>query len=598
MALLLRSPDRRPVHRRRRRRTRRGDQLASPPAPRAAATTAGRSWRAAHCHYDDPVDEDCPAGTPPCFSPAYTPADRTSSHTACRRRLTCAIIGGFRYRGTAIPELLRQIRLRATSAAGDLVDRGGQPRRLGQPPRPLLAEKQASFSSFGQDADGELYIAASSDVCKLVPAANGCEQTRRQQRCINNMNRQGAEVAKARLKTDAECVRATGLRRLDTLGLPPGDQTADDCFAFKTWAAGPSGGRSRRRPQGGAAVPPASPRRCRPSATRSSAASRRRRGPPRRRGLTARCSARTPTRRSSSKTQNPVGAACQADVAGKVHAARRPVWKPRARREERRARAARLGSARPDGRGARRPACSGTSTTDDAAAPSRGRCTTARAPSSAPRARASRSRRCSPATARPAARQRLRGLRRCERVRCHFCRSFEAVRRPDASTATSSTTAPPTTAVRPTPSGSAPAPGRRRQLRTPPRSTARGSRTTGSSPIPTDPRAGCRTARHAVRSDDAALLRLRAQVPLRLPAAGHAGDVRCRRSRSSSRSARSSRRRFTLRERPARPRPRRGHDRDAAPHPPRPRLGGPAVHLAHDDRARRTLTTPRRPAST
>ena len=92
---------------------------------------------------------------------------------------------------------------------------------------------------------------------------------------------------------------------------------------------------------------------------------------------------------------------------------------------------------------------------------------------------------------------------------------------------------------------------RRRSRRSAPttaatRSTARRSSTTASScrsttcsPIPTDPRSGANEGGAALRPHDAALLRLRAEVPLRVPAAGRAGapGTRAARARRTRRSA-------------------------------------------------------------
>ena len=196
-----------------------------------AGTPGGRNygWKVmegSDCHDEDPVDEDCQAGTPSCFSPAYTPPMHEFVHGGTRG--LCAIISGFVYRGTAIPGL------QGKYVYGDLCSGIIWSREQVSPGvwgnETIIAEKNF-IRSFGEDAQGELYIAAGSDVWKLVPG-NGFKQTRLQQACISTMNRKGAEVAKARLKLDAKCVRATGQRRLGNLGLPPGDQTAEGCFAF------------------------------------------------------------------------------------------------------------------------------------------------------------------------------------------------------------------------------------------------------------------------------------------------------------------------------------------------------------------------------
>jgi uncharacterized repeat protein (TIGR03806 family) len=179
------------------------------------------------CADPDPIDEHCPAGTPSCFDPAYTPPIHEYPHGGTTG--ACAVIGGFVYRGTAIPAL------RGRYVFGDLcpgiisILEPLGPGAWGNPTQLLNGER--ALQSFGEGADGELYVATSSAVYRIVQGTGERVQSRLQQACINAVNRVGAEVSKQRSRTNAECIRAAGRRQLASLGVPPGDLTVRACLS-------------------------------------------------------------------------------------------------------------------------------------------------------------------------------------------------------------------------------------------------------------------------------------------------------------------------------------------------------------------------------
>ena len=82
---------------------------------------------------------------------------------------TCAVVGGYVYRGSAVPGLDGWYVFGDYCNGQLLAWRGpghGEPRSLGQAVKGL--------ASFGQDQGGELYaISVVGQVSKLVPAATG-----------------------------------------------------------------------------------------------------------------------------------------------------------------------------------------------------------------------------------------------------------------------------------------------------------------------------------------------------------------------------------------------------------------------------------------
>jgi uncharacterized repeat protein (TIGR03806 family) len=279
------------------------------------------------CH-SDPVPGDCPSGTPSCFSPEFTPPIFTYSHATVPDPTPmngCAIIGGFRYRGSAIPELYGRYVFTDFCANEIRTIEEISPGVYGNP-KVLVAGIKVP-NTMGLDADGELYLGNLNKVYKIVNAAGRSEQSASQRTCLTNMNGGTAEVAKKRLKANTECVKYAGLGRLGTLdGVPPTNPTIAACFAQ---------GLPQRIQTATALVESRERKRCRApghpeqlpdfgytSATTATAA-----------GLTAAASLTTalfgadPDAAIVTKAANPVGAACQQKIAGKVQLLYDQIWK-------------------------------------------------------------------------------------------------------------------------------------------------------------------------------------------------------------------------------------------------------------------------------
>ena len=121
------------------------------------------------CFDPDPLDPDCLAGTPSCFDPGFTDPVHEYAHT-----LGCAVVGGYVYRGCAIPSLSGHYffgdycssNIWSFTVSGgvlsNFVDRSTE-----------LAPTGATLdniNSFGEDAKGEIYIVdQDGDIFKIVP---------------------------------------------------------------------------------------------------------------------------------------------------------------------------------------------------------------------------------------------------------------------------------------------------------------------------------------------------------------------------------------------------------------------------------------------
>lgn len=96
----------------------------------------------------------CPATTPPCGSPAYTPPMLEYGHEDDR----CSVSGGYLYRGTALPHLYGsyifgdQCNGQLWAAERPTGDRRGQWKVRELPPRALYV------TSFGEDRHGEIHL--------------------------------------------------------------------------------------------------------------------------------------------------------------------------------------------------------------------------------------------------------------------------------------------------------------------------------------------------------------------------------------------------------------------------------------------------------
>jgi glucose/arabinose dehydrogenase len=104
----------------------------------------------------------CPAGTPACNAPQLTLPIHTYPHGTG----DCSITGGYVYRGTLARELAgRYVFADYCSGAVRTLQQTSPGVWQAQP---LLAAGTSGVTSFGEDADGELYITVGNDVRKLV----------------------------------------------------------------------------------------------------------------------------------------------------------------------------------------------------------------------------------------------------------------------------------------------------------------------------------------------------------------------------------------------------------------------------------------------
>ena len=136
-----------------------------------ASSTGGENYgwsvmEGTSCHDPDPVDPDCPVGTPSCFDSSYTEPIFEYDNGA-----DCAIVGGFVYRGSAIPEF--QGRYIFGDVCSELIwALEGTP---GSFTRTQIADGSFTpvlfgLTSFGEGVDGELYVTLGDEVYALVHA--------------------------------------------------------------------------------------------------------------------------------------------------------------------------------------------------------------------------------------------------------------------------------------------------------------------------------------------------------------------------------------------------------------------------------------------
>ncbi len=179
-----------------------------------------------NCFDPDPIDEDCPPSTPPCFDPSYTSPVHEYSHGSSTD--VCAIVGGFVYRGSTIPNLYGRYLFGDFCSGFIWTLEEVSPGLWGN--AKLLLEGERFLQSFGVGADGEMYAATQSGVYKLVPGAGLTPQSRRQQACINAMNKRGAEVLKTRGRSNVDCLKYAATERLHLLGLSGSGATLETCL--------------------------------------------------------------------------------------------------------------------------------------------------------------------------------------------------------------------------------------------------------------------------------------------------------------------------------------------------------------------------------
>ncbi|HET9316498.1 MAG TPA: Calx-beta domain-containing protein [Vicinamibacteria bacterium] len=109
----------------------------------------------------------CPGSVPPCNSPAFTPPILEVDHNSG----DCAIIGGYRYRGTAVPAIADRY-LYSDNCTGRI--RAGRETSPGSWTGALLLDTPLAIAAFGEDEAGELYVAslgsATGAVNKIIGA--------------------------------------------------------------------------------------------------------------------------------------------------------------------------------------------------------------------------------------------------------------------------------------------------------------------------------------------------------------------------------------------------------------------------------------------
>jgi len=117
------------------------------------------------CFDPDPVDVECPALTPSCFDPSYTPPLFEYDNTGFGSD-ACSVTGGYVYRGGVNPGL------QGAYVFGDFC--GGLVWTLDETSpgvwtRSELFNLGFGLTSFGEDASGELYITRGDSVFRVLP---------------------------------------------------------------------------------------------------------------------------------------------------------------------------------------------------------------------------------------------------------------------------------------------------------------------------------------------------------------------------------------------------------------------------------------------
>jgi glucose/arabinose dehydrogenase len=130
-----------------------------------AGSSGGQNygWRimeGTECHDPDPIDPDCPVGTPSCGDPAFT----APIFDYGRENGECSITGGYVYRGSQIPALVGRY-LYGDWCSGRIwaADNSSGPWTS-----ELLPISVPGVTTFGEDVAGNLYVTNGSTVWRIT----------------------------------------------------------------------------------------------------------------------------------------------------------------------------------------------------------------------------------------------------------------------------------------------------------------------------------------------------------------------------------------------------------------------------------------------
>lgn len=134
------------------------EEIDFDPAPLTGGLNYGWDRReGAHCFEED---ANCPMGTPSCNDPSFTDPVIEYTHDLGR----CSITGGYVYRGCDLPDLYGKY-IYADYCSGDIWSAWRD--QLGNWQTQLLNVSQSFITSFGTDADQELYLAGSGTIYRI-----------------------------------------------------------------------------------------------------------------------------------------------------------------------------------------------------------------------------------------------------------------------------------------------------------------------------------------------------------------------------------------------------------------------------------------------
>lgn len=133
--------------------------------PAGTGSAANYGWKIMEGTQCTGDSGNCPPNVPPCNSPSYTGPILEYDHGLG----DCAIIGGFRYRGSGIPSLSGHY-LYSDNCTGTIRD--GVEGPPGTWTSSVLLESGLPISAFGEDESGELYVTAlDGTVYRFMPTA-------------------------------------------------------------------------------------------------------------------------------------------------------------------------------------------------------------------------------------------------------------------------------------------------------------------------------------------------------------------------------------------------------------------------------------------